>query len=192
MYGNIPLLKEYDFLARLGFGPVFFNVLLDNDIGGYMAKQKITDIVEELLRDFLAEERYELYHSEFVKEGKDWFLRVYIDKPENQGYISTEDCEKVSRFLSDKLDEADPVDKVYYLEVSSPGMDRVLVKPEHYIRYIGKQVEVKLYKGKDGTKNIQGTIKSCDGTNLTVEDKQGKEWELTLDEIARTRLAVVF
>lgn len=186
------MLKKYDFLARLGFGPVFFNVLLDNDIGGYMAKQKITDIVEELLRDFLAEESYELYHSEFVKEGKDWFLRVYIDKPEDQGYISTEDCEKVSRFLSDKLDEADPVDKVYYLEVSSPGMDRVLVKPEHYIRYIGKQVEVKLYKGKDGTKNIQGTIKSCDGTNLTVEDEQGKEWELTLDEIARTRLAVVF
>lgn len=103
-----------------------------------MAKKKITVLAEELLSGFLQEEGLELYHSEFVKEGKDWFLRIYIDKPEGEGYIGTEDCEKVSRFLSEKLDEADPVEQNYYLEVSSPGMDRELVKPEHYQRYLGQ------------------------------------------------------
>ena len=68
-----------------------------------MAKKKITVLAEELLSGFLQEEGLELYHSEFVKEGKDWFLRIYIDKPEGEGYIGTEDCEKVSRFLSEKL-----------------------------------------------------------------------------------------
>lgn len=156
-----------------------------------MAKKKITEVVEEILTDFLNEEGYELYNTEFIKEGKDWFLRVYIDKPE-EGYIGTEDCEKVSRYLSDKLDEADPIDKVYYLEVSSPGMDRVLAKPEHYVKYAGKEVDVKLYKGKDGTKNISGILKYSDGEQVVVVDATGKEWNLTLDEIARTRLAVVF
>lgn len=157
-----------------------------------MAKKKITEVVEEILTDFLNEEGYELYNTEFIKEGKDWFLRVYIDKPEEEGYIGTEDCEKVSRYLSDKLDEEDPIDKVYYLEVSSPGMDRVLAKPEHYVKYAGKEVDVKLYKGKDGTKNISGILKYSDGEQVVVVDATGKEWNLTLDEIARTRLAVVF
>ena len=157
-----------------------------------MAKKKITETVEEILQDFLKEEGYELYDSEFIKEGKDWFLRVYIDKPEEEGYISTEDCEKVSRYLSDQLDEADPIDKEYYLEVSSPGMDRVLAKPEHYLRYVGRQVEVKLYKGKDGTKNIKGTLTAADHDEVKVTDEAGKIWVLKMDEIAKTRLAVVF
>ena len=69
-----------------------------------MAKKKITDTVEELLDGFLSDEGYELYHCEFIKEGRDWFLRVYIDKFLKDGYVSIEDCEKVSRFLSEKLD----------------------------------------------------------------------------------------
>ena len=91
-----------------------------------MAKKKITVLAEELLSGFLQEEGLELYHSEFVKEGKDWFLRIYIDKPEGEGYIGTEDCEKVSRFLSEKLDEADTVEQNNNQEVSSPGLDRPL------------------------------------------------------------------
>ncbi|MDD4377157.1 MAG: ribosome maturation factor RimP [Eubacteriales bacterium] len=105
-----------------------------------MAKKKITDIVSEVLNDFLNENRLELYNVEFIKEGKDWFLRVYIDKQENQDeeYVSTDDCEKVSRFLSVKLDEIDPIDQNYYLEVSSPGMDRSLIEEKHYKRFSGK------------------------------------------------------
>ncbi|MBR1993470.1 MAG: ribosome maturation factor RimP, partial [Firmicutes bacterium] len=74
-----------------------------------------------MMADFLAAEGYELYNIEFVKEGKDWFLRVYVDMASGEGYIGTEDCEKVSRFLSEKLDEEDPIEQNYYLEVSSPG-----------------------------------------------------------------------
>lgn len=157
-----------------------------------MAKKKITVIAEELLVDFLAEEGYELYNSEFIKEGKDWFLRIYIDKPEEQGYIGTEDCEKVSRFLSQQLDEADPIEQNYYLEVSSPGMDRELLKPQHYERYTGKEVEIKLYKGKDGVKNIQGVLNGIEDDVIKVTDHDDKEWTLKLDEIAKTKLAVIF
>ena len=156
-----------------------------------MAKKKITVLADELLSGFLQEEGLELYHSEFVKEGRDWFLRIYIDKPEGEGYIGTEDCEKVSRFLSEKLDEADPVEQNYYLEVSSPGMDRELIKPEHYRRYVGSEVEIRLYKGKDGTKNIQGVLQEMDGDSIKVQDHDGKEWHLQLAEIAKAKLAVI-
>ena len=142
-----------------------------------------------------------------MKEGRDWFLRVYIDKvqdaeQEEQAYISTEDCEKVSRFLSEKLDEADPIEQNYYLEVSSPGMDRPLVRPEHYERYVGEEVEIRLYKAMDGVKNIQGILESFDRENgvVTVKAqiprKGGKTeeivYELALSDIAKANLAVVF
>ena len=197
-----------------------------------MAKKKVTQIAEELLADFLEQEGYELYHSEFVKEGSDWFLRVYIDlkqeaagadtdaagtdtdaagagtdaagadtdagsEDSSQRYISTEDCEKVSRFLSEAMDQADPIEQNYYLEVSSPGMDRPLLKPEHWRRYIGHQVEVRLYRGKDGTKNISGRLDRFtegaeDDPLVAITDENGKLWELALSEIAKARLAVVF
>ncbi len=157
-----------------------------------MAKKKITTLADELLCGFLEDEGLQLYHSEFVKEGKDWFLRIYIDKPQGEGYIGTEDCEKVSRFLSDRLDEADPVEQNYYLEVSSAGMDRQLIKPEHYRRYVGSKVEIRLYKGKDGTKNIQGVLQEMDGDSITVLDHDNKAWHLQLDEIAKAKLAVIF
>ena len=97
-----------------------------------MAGKKITDRVEELLSGFFHENGYELYKSEFVKEGRDWFLRIYIDKRDSEEAVGTEDCEKVSRYLSDRLDMEDPIEQSYYLEVSSPGMDRELFKREHY------------------------------------------------------------
>ena len=157
-----------------------------------MAKKKITEIVEEMLEDFLRQEGYELYNAEFVKEGRDWFLRVYIDKTVTDEYVGTEDCEKVSRFLSEKLDEEDPIEQNYYLEVSSPGMDRPLLKRSHYERYIGREVEIRLYKGKDGTNNIQGVLKDITGDDITVEDHDGREWKLQLSEIAKAKLAVIF
>lgn len=175
-----------------------------------MAKKKITEIAEELLKDFLEENGYELYHSEFVKEGSDWFLRVYIDWKqggEEERYISTDDCEKVSRYLSEKLDQEDPIKQNYYLMVSSPGMDRPLVKPEHWERYVGHDVEIRLYRGKDGKKNITGTLDSYEpaaagdeqggagasaDARVTITDETGKQWQLELSEIARAKLAVIF
>lgn len=125
--------------------------------GAVMAKNNIKETVEEILSEFLRLEGYELYNVQYVKEGKDWFLRVTIDKlhGENQ-YIGTEDCEKVSRYLSEKLDESDPIAQNYYLEVSSPGMDRELLKKEHFERYMGRIVDVSLYKGIDGNKVLTG------------------------------------
>ena len=157
-----------------------------------MAKKKITEIAAEMMADFLATEGYELYNIEFVKEGKDWFLRVYVDIASGEGYIGTEDCEKVSRFLSEKLDEEDPIEQNYYLEVSSPGMDRPLLTKAHYERYVGSEVEIRLYKGKEGTKNIQGVLDSIEGETVTVTDHDNKKWELELAEIAKANLAVIF
>lgn len=161
-----------------------------------MAKKKVTAIAEELLADFLDREGYELYNAEFVKEGGDWFLRIYIDwKPDGsdeERYISTEDCEKVSRYLSEQMDAADPIEQNYYLMVSSPGMDRPLLRAEHYRRYIGKEVEIRLYKGKDGTKNIAGRLDGFEDDVVTVTDESGKVWTLQLSEIAKAKLAVIF
>ena len=106
--------------------------------------------------------------------------------------MGTEDCEKVSRYLSDRLDMEDPIEQSYYLEVSSPGMDRELFKKEHYEKYAGREIEVKLYRGKDGTKNISGVLEGISQDVVTVTDHSGKRWELELSEIAKTRLAVIF
>ncbi|MEG0829813.1 MAG: ribosome maturation factor RimP [Anaerovoracaceae bacterium] len=158
-----------------------------------MAKEKITDIIVQELEGFLEENQYELYNTEFLKEGKDWFLRVYIDKAcgAETEYISTDDCEKVSRYLNERLDETDPIEQNYYLEVSSPGMDRALLKPAHYDRFTGKEVEVKLYKPIDGEKTIQGVLQGLIDGKIIVKT-ESKEWELPLEQVAKTKLTVVF
>ena len=98
-----------------------------------MAKKKIKEIIEEIAAGFMEESELELYNVEFAKEGRDWFLRVYIDKisAEEEEYVSTDDCEKVSRFLSDELDRLDRIEQYFYLEVYSPGMVRELIREWH-------------------------------------------------------------
>ena len=171
-----------------------------------MAKQKITELVAEICADFFRENGLELYHCEFVKEGRDWFLRVYIDKASGPGsacakdggagseggYISTDDCELASRFLSEKLDELDPIAQNYYLEVSSPGMDRTLYKPEHYAKYVGALVEVSLYRPLEGQKNFTGTLTGLIDDEVVIRDDRDKEWKFPAEQVAKTCLAVVF
>lgn len=166
-----------------------------------MAKKKITEIVEEITADFLAEKGLELYNSEFVKEGKDWFLRVYIDrlpKEDADGnveeeYVSTDDCEGVSRFLSSELDRLDPIEQNYYLEVSSPGLDRALIKEKDFIRFSGRMVDISLYKAVDGKKTYQGILKGLTGDNkIVITDENEKEIEFPREQVAKTRLAVIF
>ena len=144
--------------ARVGEKPTLYFVsgtIARCDIlrGEYMAKKKITQLVEELLSDFLEKEGYELYNTEFIKEGKDWFLRVYVDKKAAGEYVGTEDCEKVSRYLSEQLDREDPVEQNYYLEVSSPGMDRALANTWSITGGSSENVEIKLYKEGAGTEH---------------------------------------
>lgn len=158
-----------------------------------MAKNRIKDVVAGELEEFLSENGYELYNVEFIKEGKDWFLRVYIDRLNDaDGGIGTDDCEKVSRFLSERLDEIDPIEQNYYLEVSSPGMDRALLKDSDYVRFAGRYVDVTLYQGIDGKKNFFGKLSGIENGNLVIIDEKESKIELPMEKVAKTKLAVIF
>lgn len=159
-----------------------------------MAKKKINETIAEIAEAFLKNEGLELYNVEFVKEGKDWFLRVYIDKlsDDTEEYVSTDECEKVSRFLSNELDRLDPIEQNYYLEVSSPGMDRQLIEPKHYAKYAGKLVEVKLYRGVNGKKLYEGVLVGLIDSKVVIKDENENELAFDVDQVAKTNLAVVF
>ena len=158
-----------------------------------MAKNRIKDVVAAALAEFLSENGYELYNVEFIKEGKDWFLRVYIDRLNAaDGGIGTDDCEKVSRYLSERLDEIDPIEQNYYLEVSSPGMDRALIKDSDYVRFAGKYVDVTLYQGMDGKKTFFGKLSGIESGNLVIIDEKESRIEIPMEKVAKTKLAVIF
>lgn len=152
-----------------------------------MAKKRIIDTVNDILSEYLPDNGYSLYHSEFVKEGRDWFLRVYIDK-EGQP-MSTTDCEEISRYLSDELDKTDPIQQNYYLVVSSPGLDRELVTNEHYQRYIGEDVDVALYKPINGEKTITGRLVLKNDEEIKIDGPEG-EITIPLQNVAKTKLTV--
>lgn len=159
-----------------------------------MSKKKIKDLIAEELSAFLEENQYELYNIEFVKEGKDWFLRVFIDCAEEvqDGRIGTDDCEKVSRYLSQRLDELDPIEQNYYLEVSSPGIDRALLKEKDYVRYAGRMVDITLYQSIDGKKVLSGKLEGLVDGNIVIIDEKDNKIEIPMEKSAKTKLAVVF
>ncbi|MGI6211242.1 MAG: ribosome maturation factor RimP [Anaerovoracaceae bacterium] len=158
-----------------------------------MAKtQKAAKLVSGILDGFLEEHGLELYHVEYAKQGKDWYLTVNIDIPDDSRYISTEDCELVSRYLSEKLDESGEMKSKYYLVVCSPGMDRVLYEQKDYDRFRGKLVDVRLYKNVDGKKEYQGVLVGLIDGNVVIRDEENQELKFPLDLVSRTSLAVVF
>lgn len=137
---------------------------------------------ETLLQPIAAAQGVEIYDVEYVKEGSDYYLRAYIDKAEG---VNIEDCENVSRALSDALDREDFIPDAYILEVSSPGLGRTLKKDRHLARSIGEEVEIKLYKPLDGTKEYAGVLKSFDEGVVVIA-------EGTMDRIfARNDIAVI-
>lgn len=154
--------------------------------------KKVTEIVEELLVPILEDLQLELVDVEYVKEGKSWFLRVYIDKVNG---IDIEECGIVSEKLSEKLDELDPIEHNYFLEVSSPGAERPLKKDKDYVKAIGKNVYVKTYEPILDSKEFEGVLKAYDGESLTIEVKiktRKKEVVIPFEKVAKARLAVVF
>ncbi|ANX12323.1 ribosome maturation factor RimP [Fictibacillus halophilus] len=154
--------------------------------------QKITELTTELVTPIVEKLGLELVDVEFVKEGKNWFLRVYID---STGGVDIEECGTVSEQLSEKLDELDPIEQPYFLEVSSPGVERPLKKPEDVKNAIGKNVNIKLYEPINGEKVYEGLLKDFDGETLFMEIKvktQVKKVELPYKKVANARLAVVF
>ena len=145
---------------------------------------------EELLAPIVEKMGIEIYDVEYVKEGSEYYLRAYIDK---EGGVSINDCEAVSRAFSDVLDEADPIEEAYVLEVSSPGLGRTLKKDRHLQKSIGQDVEVKLFKPLEGTKckEFEGELIRFDEKTITIRDD---ETERTFERsaVALIRLALDF
>ena len=154
----------------------------------------IKSIVEGMLKP-LEDEGYEIWNVEFVREGKEKQLRVFIER---EGGVSIDDCETVSRFLSDKLDEKNAINESYSLVVSSPGMDRQLLKDEHFRRYEGKAVQVALYKSFEGRKRFEALLgkKTEESLCVTPIDKltlapEDSELCIPADLVSKVKLMVV-
>ena len=121
-----------------------------------------------------------------MREAGTWFLRVYLDK---EGGVTIDDCEAVSRPLSDALDEADPIEGSYTLEVSSAGIDRVLRHPEHFTAFLGSEVEIRLYRPMEGRKDHVGLLRGYDNGDVTVELPRGAV-TFPKKDVAQVRLYV--
>lgn len=143
---------------------------------------------EQLLVPITERFGVEIYDIEYIKEGSDWYLRIYIDKPEG---VNIDDCENVSRALSDELDKEDFISDAYILEVSSPGLGRTLKKDKHLEKSIGEEVEIKTYKPVDKQKEFQGILKAFDAESITIETEQ-EEKIFARNEVALIRLAFHF
>ncbi|MBQ8877985.1 MAG: ribosome maturation factor RimP [Lachnospiraceae bacterium] len=144
---------------------------------------------EELLLPIVSRYGVEIYDIEYVKEGSDWYLRAYIDK---EGGVNINDCEAVSRALSDELDRTDFIADAYILEVSSPGLGRMLKKDKHLQKSIGRAVEVKTYKPVNGSKEFEGNLKAFDEKQITLDTDNSGELVLERSDIASIRLAFDF
>jgi len=154
-----------------------------------MAKKNVADTVTEIALPIVEQAGCELVDVEYVKEGKDWFLRVYIDKP---GGVTLDDCENISRPLNDKLDELDPVPHSFYLEVSSPGLERPLKKPADYRRAMGSPVEIRLYKAVDGVKRYEGELVAYDGESITIKTDKNEDLRFMMDQISKVKKVFKF
>lgn len=151
-------------------------------------KETYESRTEELLQPIAAAQNVEIYDVEYVKEGSDWYLRAYIDKQEG---VNINDCETVSRALSEQLDKEDFIDGAYILEVSSPGLGRQLKKDKHLDKSIGEEVEIRLYKPVNGQKEYTGILKAYDKNTVTIQaDEQEAVFAKT--DIALIRLAFDF
>jgi ribosome maturation factor RimP len=158
-----------------------------------MAKEDVAGRVAKLLEPFLSENELELYKAEYKKEGPAWVLRVSLEKPvgAKNEYVSIEECEKVNAWLSEALDKDDFIDRSYNLEVSSPGLDRELIHETDYVRFAGREVEVRTYQQIEGSKNFEGTLVGKED-NIVIIEAAGKRLEIPAEKISKINLAVVF
>ena len=156
-------------------------------LGGVVVANHIESLVEEIVINLLNNTNIELIDVEYVKE-KDWYLRVFIDK---DGGIEIEDCQSLSEQLEEKLDELDPISDSYYLEVSSPGLDRALKKDKDFQRHLGDKIEITTYAPINGSKIIVGTLKQYSAENLTIEVEENII-SIEREKIAKVKLYLDF
>ena len=152
--------------------------------------KKVTEIVAELAQPVVEANGCKLWDVEYVREAGQWYLRVFIDK---EGGVDILDCEAISRVVSDLLDEADPIEGSYTLEVGSAGAERALKRPADFVRYLGSPVLVKLYRNLDGRKEFAGHLKGYDeaGGNVTITIGN-QERTFPKKDVALVRLRVEF
>lgn len=150
--------------------------------------EQYVEKTEKLLTPIAEKHEVEIYDVEFVSEAGEWYLRAYIDK---QGGVTINDCEAVSRELSDALDVDEFIDEAYYLEVSSPGLGRTLKKDKHLEKSLGEEVELKTFKPIDKQKEFSGILKAYTPTGITIEIN-GTDKEFLRSDIAIIKLALDF
>ena len=149
---------------------------------------KVTELVAKLAQPVVEEKGCELWDVEYVREGSERFLRIYLDK---EGGVDINDCEAVSRAMDPILDEADPIPESYHFEVCSAGLERALKRPGDFARFMGSPITVKLYRPRNGLKEIPGILRGYEDGKVTLE--AGKE-TITFEksEVALVRLRVEF
>ncbi|HHV29603.1 ribosome maturation factor RimP [Acetivibrio mesophilus] len=154
-----------------------------------MTKKGIEEIVTEIANPIVDRYSFELVDVEFIKEGSNWYLRIYIDKP---GGITIDDCQIVSEEISDILDKKDPIPQSYFLEVSSPGLDRPLKKDSDFEKFIGELVEVKLFKPIEGKKIFEGELVGYRDNKIIIKKNEEENMEFERDKVAIVRRVIKF
>ncbi len=154
-----------------------------------MNKKSIIGSVRKIAENLISGQEYELVDVEFEKEGPSYFLKVFVDKP---GGITIDDCQDISKAINTELDKVDPIKVPYYLEVSSPGLDRPLKNDNDLKRNLGKDIEIKLYEAFEGSKLIQGTLVDFDENQINISLEDEKRVNISRSIIALIRLAVKF
>lgn len=153
-----------------------------------MGKGSVTESIEELVTPITEENRLELVDVEYKKEGKDWFLRIFIDK---EGGVTVDDCTRVSREIEDLIDVEEVVPTSYVLEVSSPGLERPLKKEKDFLRFKGKRAHVTTYTPIHEQKNFKGTIRDFQKDILFL-DIDSQSVEIPKNQIAKAKLEIEF
>ncbi|MDD6332331.1 MAG: ribosome maturation factor RimP [Clostridium sp.] len=153
-----------------------------------MKRTEVESRCEALVQPILDEHQFELWDLEYVKEGANYYLRVYADKP---GGITIDDCVTISRALEEKLDAEDFIEEAYILEVSSPGLGRPLKRDRDFEKSLGQDVELKLYKAQDGQKEYTGCLQAYTKDTVTLEIEE-RECVFQRSDIALIRLAIDF
>ncbi|GAA0862599.1 Ribosome maturation factor RimP [uncultured Clostridium sp.] len=152
-------------------------------------KKSTESLIEELVLPITNEHNIEIVDVEYVKEAGEYYLRIFIDK---DGGVSLNDCEVITRAINPILDEKDPIKENYFLEVSSPGLDRPLKKEKDFIRYAGRDVEVKLYKPINGLKHFEAQLVELVDNKIVKLIVDNEEMEFDKKDIALIRLAIKF
>lgn len=152
-------------------------------------REEIEARTEELVMPLITKHQFELVDVEFVKEGSNRYLRLYIDK---EGGITVNDCEAISRPFSDLLDVEDYIEESYILEVSSPGLGRPLKKDKDFKRHLGDEVEIRLFRPVDHRKEWEGILTAYDDHTVTIETEEGEEKVFERTSLALIRLALDF